>query len=788
MNIADTDSRASKAKADERLAIDRGQWWMPDRNMISFGTSIFSNWDNNLLYPVRTRCAAAQVQVVSLEICCECCSLEYLVHECRDGSAVGDRPSTLARAVSEWMDGIDAGWAIPLLLIGLIPVGLILLTIAYFNSDLSPDTLEAWSSGRSLELGYAKIPPLAAWVAHGWTFVFPLANWSFRLLALINAALALWAVDLISRRFVQGDRRLVTLLLLMLLPIYQSQAQQFDANAVLLVAWPLATYCFLRSFETGRIGWAVAAGATAALALLGNYQSVFLIASLAVAALVHPRRLDYRRSRAPWVSAMAGLAVLGPHLYWLATTGAQPFTDALGQLTAGTSAISLIDALLVALGAVLLVGLPIAIWGLMVPGRFRRLSRVVRAIEPGQLLLLLVGVGTLVFPAITAIALGIGIMRAGEFQGLFLLVILIVCGSNAPFKRSYSVNLAAFMAALAVVSVVVAAPLHALYRNSNALDKGRNFYRLSAVELTRQWHEQSTKPLAAVGGDEVLALAAAFYSPDHPVVEPELLQPESWPSKTTYDRGWASLCFDSDAHCITSMERVAVRAPQVAGSEFAVQSNLLGLDGVEQHFAVLLAPPSTSAPAPAAKPAPAVAEAPSVASSPAVAEGPSGAASPSAAEPSSLPRRLSRGRLRRPADRVAEGSEASTESPTSAPAGHAARGRAEPEPGGASIRGLCCRRSLSPRSCGGDRAAAAPVQKARRTAAASVAEPSSASAVVYPPVERKNETSPPAARVAEGPAEGAAAARADKPARQGRTRTTRRQSEAPGRRWFRPRR
>src|ERR1700730_6256373 len=149
-----------------------------------------------------------------------------------------------------WIDGIEAGWAIPLLLFGFVVLWFVYFVVAYSNGDLHPDVLDTWTLGRSIEWGYAKHPPLMGWAARAWTTVFPLTNWSFQLLALTNAAIALWTVDLISRRFVQGDKRFIVLLMLMLMPIYQFHAQRFNANAVLLAAWPLATYCFLRSFET----------------------------------------------------------------------------------------------------------------------------------------------------------------------------------------------------------------------------------------------------------------------------------------------------------------------------------------------------------------------------------------------------------------------------------------------------------------------------------------------------------------------------------------------------------
>jgi len=54
---------------------------------------------------------------------------------------------------------VEAGWAIPLLLIGFVAVWLAFLVIAYIGGDLHSDVLETWTLGRSLEWGYSKHPP-----------------------------------------------------------------------------------------------------------------------------------------------------------------------------------------------------------------------------------------------------------------------------------------------------------------------------------------------------------------------------------------------------------------------------------------------------------------------------------------------------------------------------------------------------------------------------------------------------------------------------------------------------
>ena len=50
------------------------------------------------------------------------------------------------------------------------------------------------------------------WTTHYWFLLFPIADWSFYLLEMVNAAIVLWAVDLITRRFVKGDKRVVVLM------------------------------------------------------------------------------------------------------------------------------------------------------------------------------------------------------------------------------------------------------------------------------------------------------------------------------------------------------------------------------------------------------------------------------------------------------------------------------------------------------------------------------------------------------------------------------------------------
>jgi hypothetical protein len=332
--------------------------------------------------------------------------------------------------------------------------------------------------------------------------------------------------------------------------------------------------------------------------MLGKYYSVFLIGGFVFAAICHPQRRAYFGSLAPWISTVVGFAALGPHLHWLAMTGAMPFTYALERHTGKALVPSLIEALFFILGVALVLALPTVTWVMIAGNRLKKLSQDFRAMNPGLLLLFLVSVGTIVLPIVTFVGFGSDMPPIWALQGLFLFAILIVCGASYPIERFYSVNLAVLVVGIAVLAVVVVAPIHALYRNTHPLNEGRNFYRASAMELTRLWHQQSDIALPAVGGDEGLAFAMAFYSPDHPVYEERLVFPntERLPLQTTFTRGWAALCFDGDTACIASMQRTAARASRFVRSQFVLKSTLLGQPGVTQGFTAVVVPPSIEGP------------------------------------------------------------------------------------------------------------------------------------------------------------------------------------------------
>ena len=205
---------------------------------------------------------------------------------------------------------------------------------------LHGDSLEAYSWGREFVFGYYKHPPFWSWVAGAWFSIMPRSNFSFLLLSELNGALGLAGAWALIGRF--GNRRLQMLgvLLLMLTPFYQFNAQRFNANTILLSIWPWTLYFFVRSVETRMVRHAAICGLLAGFAILSKYFGAILIATCFFAALTHDSRRRYFTSAAPYVSTAVAVLVFLPHLAWLFRDGFQPFIYLSNRIDLADRAIS----------------------------------------------------------------------------------------------------------------------------------------------------------------------------------------------------------------------------------------------------------------------------------------------------------------------------------------------------------------------------------------------------------------------------------------------------------------
>src|SRR6266702_666799 len=246
-------------------------------------------------------------------------------------------------------------------LLGYVALWTLYGVIAKGSQDIHADMSEQFALGRELALGYPKHPPLAMAVVRAWFAVFPTADWAYYLLAMVNVGLALWIVWRLTARFLDGEKRVLGLALLTLVPFFNFHGLKFNVNTVLLPLWAATTLWFLRSFETRRVLDTALAGLGAAAAMYGKYWSVFLLLGLGIAALADHRRAAYFRSLAPWVTIAVGALALAPHAAWLIANDFAPFSYAIVLHGTGSLASTIGAALGYLAGSVAYVAVPLLI-------------------------------------------------------------------------------------------------------------------------------------------------------------------------------------------------------------------------------------------------------------------------------------------------------------------------------------------------------------------------------------------------------------------------------------------
>jgi Dolichyl-phosphate-mannose-protein mannosyltransferase len=504
----------------------------------------------------------------------------------------------IGSALGGWLDFAPSGLSTRFFLLWFVILWTAFQAISYASLGLNPDLTEVYAWGLHPSAGYYKQPPLCGLMAAAWFSLFPPTDWAFHLLAMANAAVGLFATDLIARRYLEGDKRIIVLLLLLLTPFYQFHAQRFASNQTLLSTWPIATYCFLRAFETRGLAWSVAAGAAAALAMLGKYYSVFLIAGFAAAVLAHPGRWAYLRSLSPWISAAVGGAVLTPHIQWLFANDFAPFAYATA-LHAGAPLGEVLwkDAVYV-VEAIAYVSVLIAVYWIAVRPDRPTLRETLWPSDPdGRMLVALLAV-PLALPAAVAPFMGAVLTPLWTMQAWFLLPIVLLRPKTAVLTRVAAIRIAALVVAITIVALL-AAPWLAWRRHVEGSAEGREYYRLISAELTNAWHLATGAPLKIVMGNLHLASAVTFYSPDHPDSVPGFEPGETTPWVTPErlaGEGWAEICNADDEACVEAARLRAAGRPDVQFITYSTTNRYLGKPGKLGRFLFILVGPQARSP------------------------------------------------------------------------------------------------------------------------------------------------------------------------------------------------
>jgi 4-amino-4-deoxy-L-arabinose transferase-like glycosyltransferase len=519
------------------------------------------------------------------------------------------RATSKVRRLAAWLAASasdrEAGAA---LVFGFAVIHAVLWTLILINlkaaQDVHMDVAEAYAWGQKFQLGYGKHPPLAGWVAGIWFMMFPIADWATYALAMATLGCGLIICWLIALRVVDRRRAFFVVVMLALYPIFNFKGFKYNPDLLQLVTLPLLVLAYLNAFEKRSVRAGVWLGLAGALALMTKYWVLTMIGAIGIAALVHPDRLLFLRSPAPWVAIITLLVAMLPHLWWLREVDFLPLTYA-GDTYGLSSRGQTLQLVLGYIGHNLaLLAVPVALAALTLAWFPKRGVTLSHAVSPGAnptvnlsqaLNIWVIQVVVAIGPPLGALIFVI-YMKTDWGISLFFLVPLALVA--IPSLRLQKIALFRLVVIWLVGTLVVLAAspyiaARALVMNPNGAS-GYGARSELARELTQAWHARFNSRWAVVAGSTDIGEPMTFYSPDHPA---PFTPGELWASGLTSLEeakrlGFIGICDTSDVRLPTCEAWMAANADQAEPLVITTQRFSHGHSGPATSWKIYIVPPA----------------------------------------------------------------------------------------------------------------------------------------------------------------------------------------------------
>jgi 4-amino-4-deoxy-L-arabinose transferase-like glycosyltransferase len=488
----------------------------------------------------------------------------------------------------------------------------VVLTSLKAAQDVHMDVAEAFAWGQKFQLGYGKHPPLSGWIAGLWFNAFPVRDWSTYALAMVTVGVSLVVCWYIAVRVVDRRRAFLTVLMLAIYPIFNFKGFKYNADLLQLVTLPLIVLAYLNAFEKRSAFSGFLLGLAAVAGLMTKYWAVTIIGAVGIAALLHPDRLRFLASPAPWVAIVIAVIGMIPHMWWVVQVDFAPFTYA-GDVYKLSSYARGAQLVVNYIGHNIALLLPPLLAALIVlrPQPFRRLwqqsfmkstrsavlwvrngvagvdlsqARNIRVIQT------IVAVG----PPVAALVLLVYIKTDWGIPLFFLVPLAFIAVPQLGVQRIALPRLALVWLAMTLITLI-ASPLIAQHSVRQIAEVGSTNNPTSqfALQLTGAWHQRFRSRWAVVAGTTEVGELLTFYSPDHPA---PFTPGEIWSSGlTSFDEakrlGFIGICDTTDNRLGVCEAWMDKNAPNAERLNMTARRFFRGKSGPTVQWKVYIVPP-----------------------------------------------------------------------------------------------------------------------------------------------------------------------------------------------------
>jgi 4-amino-4-deoxy-L-arabinose transferase-like glycosyltransferase len=474
--------------------------------------------------------------------------------------------------------------------------------------DVHMDVAEAFAWGQKFQLGYGKHPPLSGWIAGLWFKFFPVTDWATYALAMTTLGVGLVINWFIALRVVDRRRAFFVVVTLALYPIFNFKGFKYNPDLLQLVTLPLLVLAYLDAFEKRTWRSGIWLGLAGALALMTKYWVLTMIGAIGLAALIHPDRLKFLRSPAPWVAIATLVVAMIPHLIWLKDVDFVPLTYA-GDVYGLSSRAQSAQLVLGYVGHNLaLLALPVALGALALawPPRWlarawsggenagERAGRDPRINRAQALNIWMIQAIVAIGPPLGGLAFTVYVKTDWGISLFFLVPLALVAIPSLRVREAALFRIAAIWLVLTLATLAASPKIAALEMAENPNSASSYGARSQlARELTEVWHSRFGSRWAVVAGTTEIGEPMTFYSPDHPA---PFTPGEVWSSGLTSLEearrlGFIGICDSTDGRlpaCEAWMEANAKDAEKMV---MTTQRFFQGHPGPSIDWKIYLAPP-----------------------------------------------------------------------------------------------------------------------------------------------------------------------------------------------------
>jgi hypothetical protein len=399
--------------------------------------------------------------------------------------------------------------------------------------------------------------------------------------------------------------------MLALYPIFNFKGFKYNPDLLQLITLPLLVLAYLDAFEKRSAKSGLWLGLAGTLALMTKYWVLTMIGAIGLAALLHPDRLKFLRSPAPWVAIGTVALTIMPHLLWLKKVDFVALTYA-GDVYSLSSRAQSAQLVLGYIGhnlALLLAPVALAALALALAGRWRGLltaqpsalftrawSRAPNAaVNSSQALnIWIIQFVLAIGPPIGGLAFTVYMKTDWGISLFFLTPLALVAIPALRLPRMALFNITAIWLVL-TVAALAASPYIAAHDFAEHPNGTSGYVARSqlARELTQAWRVRFHKPWAVVAGTTEIGEPMTFYSSDHPA---PFTPGELWASGLTSLEdakrlGFIGICDTSDARLPACEAWMAANAADAERLAITTQRFFHAHPGPAITWKIYIAPP-----------------------------------------------------------------------------------------------------------------------------------------------------------------------------------------------------